>query len=117
MNSNKIKHFIPKFFDSFILLDVRRKDLTKMAQIKSQIKRIKTNEKSRQRNVSYRSHIATESKKVRLACEKKDVEGAKAALKVALRLIDKSVTAGVYTRNTAARKKSTLNRMVNELSK
>ena len=117
MNSNKIKHFIPNFLDSFILLDVRRKDLVKMAQIKSQIKRIKTNEKSRQRNVSYRSHIATESKKVRLACEKKDVEGAKAALKVALRLIDKSVTAGVYTRNTAARKKSTLNRMVNELSK
>ena len=34
------------------------------------------------------------------ACEKKDVEGAKAALKVALRLIDKSVSAGVYTRNT-----------------
>ena len=88
-----------------------------MAQIKSQIKRIKTNEKSRQRNVSYRSHIATESKKVRLAVEKKDVEGAKAALKVALRLIDKSVTAGVYTRNTAARKKSSLNRLVNELLK
>ena len=88
-----------------------------MAQIKSQIKRIQTNEKSRQRNVSYRSHIATESKKVRLACEKKDLEAARAALKVACKLIDKSVTAGVYTRNTAARKKSSLNRLVNELAK
>lgn len=88
-----------------------------MAQIKSQIKRIQTNEKSRQRNVSYRSHIATESKKVRLAVEKKDVQAAQEALKVALKLIDKSVTAGVYTRNTAARKKSSLTKAVNSLTK
>jgi len=88
-----------------------------MAQIKSQIKRIETNEKARQRNVAYRSRIATESKKVRLACEKKDVEAAKAQLKVALKLIDKSVTAGVYARNTAARKKSSLTKLVNSLEK
>ena len=88
-----------------------------MAQIKSQIKRIGTNEKARQRNVSYRSRIATQSKKVRVACEKNDAETAAKELKLAIKLIDKSVTAGVYTRNTAARKKSSLNRMVNELSK
>ncbi|MCR5333009.1 MAG: 30S ribosomal protein S20 [Bacilli bacterium] len=88
-----------------------------MAQIKSQMKRIQTNEKARQRNVAVRSRIATESKKVRVAVEKKDVEGAKAALKVAIRLIDKSVTDGVYARNTAARKKSSLTRLVNELAK
>ena len=88
-----------------------------MAQIKSQIKRIQTNEKSRQRNVSYRSHIATASKKVRLAVEAKDAKAAQEALKVATKLIDKSVTAGVYTRNTAARKKSTLCALVNGLSK
>jgi small subunit ribosomal protein S20 len=88
-----------------------------MAQIKSQIKRIETNEIARQRNVAYRSRIATESKKVRLACEKKDVEAAKAQLKVALKLIDKSVTAGVYARNTAARKKSSLTKLVNSLEK
>ena len=88
-----------------------------MAQIKSQIKRIETNEKARQRNVSYRSRIATESKKVRVAVEKKDVEAAKEALKVANKLIDKSVTAGVYTRNTAARKKASLTKLVNSLSK
>ena len=88
-----------------------------MAQIKSQIKRIQTNEKSRQRNVSIRSHIATASKKVRAAVEAKDVKAAQEALKVALKLIDKSVTAGVYTRNTAARKKSSLSKLVNELGK
>lgn len=88
-----------------------------MAQIKSQIKRIETNEKARQRNVAYRSRIATQSKKVRVACEKKDVEAAKAELKLAIKLIDKSVTAGVYTRNTAARKKSSLTKLVNSLAK
>jgi len=88
-----------------------------MAQIKSQIKRIGTNEKARQRNVSYRSRIATESKKVRVAVDNKDAKAAAEALKVALKLIDKSVTAGVYTRNTAARKKSSLTKLVNGLAK
>lgn len=88
-----------------------------MAQIKSQIKRIRTNELARQRNVSYRSRIATASKKVRVAVEKKDAEAAKEALKVATKLIDKSVTAGVYARNTAARKKSSLVKLVNSLDK
>jgi len=88
-----------------------------MAQIKSQIKRIQTNEKARQRNVSVRSQVATASKKVRLAVEKKDVEAAELALKNAIRLIDKSVTSGVYKRNTAARKKSSLNKLVNDLKK
>ena len=40
-----------------------------MAQIKSQMKRIRTNEEARQRNVAIRSRIATASKKVRVAVE------------------------------------------------
>ena len=86
-----------------------------MAQIKSQIKRIETNERSRQRNVAYRSRVATQCKKVRVAVEKKDVEAANKELKAAIKLIDKSVTAGVYARNTAARKKSYLQRLVNSV--
>ena len=88
-----------------------------MAQIKSQIKRIGTNEKARQRNVAYRSRISTQSKKVRVAVEKKDAKVAAEELKLAIKLIDKSVTAGVYTRNTAARKKSSLTKLVNSLAK
>lgn len=88
-----------------------------MAQIKSQIKRIETNEKARQRNVAVRSRVATESKKVRVAVEKGDAKLAAEALVLATKLIDKAVTAGVYTRNTAARKKSALQRLVNGLSK
>ena len=86
-----------------------------MANIKSQIKRNKTNEKARQRNVSIRSRIATESKKVVVLVEAGDKAKASEQLKLALKLIDKSVTAGVYTRNTAARKKSHLNKLVNEM--
>lgn len=86
-----------------------------MAQIKSQIKRAETNEKARQHNVAVRSEIATESKKVRLAVEKGDKKAAEAQLKVATRLIDKSVTGGVNSRNTAARKKATLQALVNAM--
>lgn len=88
-----------------------------MAQIKSQIKRIGTNEKARQRNVAVRSRIVTESKKVRLAVEKGDAKAALEALKVATRLLDKSVTSGVYARNTVARKKASLQKLVNGLAK
>ncbi len=88
-----------------------------MAQIKSQMKRIETNEKARQRNVAIRSRIATASKKVRVAVEKNDVEAANAALKEAIRLLDKSVTDGVYVRNTVARKKAALAKLVNGMAK
>lgn len=86
-----------------------------MAQIKSQMKRIITNEKTRQRNVSIRSEVRTASKKVRVAVEAKDLAAAEQALKVAVKLIDSSVTAGVAKRNTAARQKSELQRLVNGL--
>ncbi len=86
-----------------------------MAQIKSQMKRIITNEKARQRNVSIRSEVRTASKKVRVAVEAKDLAAAEQALKVAVKLIDSSVTAGVAKRNTAARQKSELQRLVNSL--
>ena len=86
-----------------------------MAQIKSQMKRIITNEKARQRSVSIRSEVRTASKKVRVAVEAKDLAAAEQALKVAVKLIDSSVTAGVAKRNTAARQKSELQRLVNGL--
>ena len=47
-----------------------------MANIKSQIKRNKTNEKARIRNISYKSKFRTAMKKVRVACEAKNVEEA-----------------------------------------
>ena len=86
-----------------------------MANIKSQVKRIRTNEKGRFNNVSVKTEVKTEMKKVRLAVEAKDLEKAEAALKVAVAKIDKSVSKGVQSKNTAARQKSHLQALVNSL--
>ena len=86
-----------------------------MANIKSQIKRIGTNEKARQRNAAAKSAIRTASKKVRLAVEAKDLEKAEALLKVAFQRIDKSVSDGIQHQNTASRQKATLQRLVNSI--
>ena len=76
-----------------------------MANIKSQIKRNRTNEEARKRNAS----------KVRLAVEAKDLAKAEEALKAAFRLIDKTVSDGVQHKNTAARQKGELQRLVNSI--
>ena len=86
-----------------------------MANIKSQIKRIGTNEKARKRNASAKSAIRTASKKVRLAVEAKDLEQAKVLLKKAYSLIDKSVSDGIQHKNTASRQKAALANLVNGL--
>ena len=87
-----------------------------MANIKSQIKRIGTNEKARQRNASAKSAIRTAMKKVRMAVEAKDLENAKVLLQKAYSLIDKSVSDGIQHRNTAARQKAELAKLVNGLN-
>lgn len=86
-----------------------------MANIKSQIKRNRTNEEARLRNKAAKSAIRTEIKKVRVAVEAKDVKAAEAALVSATRLIDKSVSDGVQHKNTAARQKSEISRLVNSI--
>ena len=86
-----------------------------MANIKSQIKRNRTNEKARQRNVSAKSAVRTAMKKVRLAVEAKDLAKAEEALKAAFRLIDKTVSDGIQHQNTAARQKGELQRVVNSI--
>lgn len=86
-----------------------------MANIKSQIKRIKTNEKARLRNQAVRSSVRTEIRKFNAAVEAGDKDGAAAQLRVASRALDKAVTKGVFHRNNAANKKSNMARAVNKL--
>ncbi len=86
-----------------------------MANIKSQIKRNRTNELARERNKAAKSALRTASKKVRLAVEAKDLAAAEKNLVEAFRLIDKSVSDGVQHKNTAARQKGELQRLVNSL--
>ena len=84
-----------------------------MANIKSQIKRNRQNEKARQRNKMVRSELQTRTKKVLTAAE--NGEETAEALKAAIRRIDTAATKGVLHKNTAARKKSRLVKQVRRL--
>ncbi|OKL49330.1 30S ribosomal protein S20 [Boudabousia marimammalium] len=79
-----------------------------MANIKSQKKRIKTNEKRRQRNQSVRSELRTLVRRTREAIEAGDKEAAESALQVACRKLDKAASKGVIHKNQAANRKSKL---------
>lgn len=81
-----------------------------MANIKSQKKRNKTNEKRRQRNVAVRTRLKTFVKKADEAFEQKDPEQIDAALRMAISEIDVAARKGVIHRNTASRRKSRLER-------
>ncbi|AOG60503.1 30S ribosomal protein S20 [Spiroplasma helicoides] len=78
-----------------------------MANIKSQEKRILTNEKSRLANKSFRSKVKTAIKKAALAKSEGTPEKEQ-LINSAVSLIDKSVTKGVWKQNKAAREKSRL---------
>ena len=83
-----------------------------MANIKSQIKRNKTNEKARVRNRAAKSELKTHVRKVRTAVSAGDADAAGEALKVASRKLDKAVSKGVIHQNQAANRKSGLAKLV-----
>jgi small subunit ribosomal protein S20 len=83
-----------------------------MPNIKSQKKRVKTNEGRRQRNVAVRSRVKTFVGKAQTAIAAKD-PNTKEAVIDAISQIDRAVSKGILHRNTAARKKSSLMRLVN----
>lgn len=86
-----------------------------MANIKSQIKRNRTNEKRRQRNQSTKTALRTAIRKVRAATEAGDKEQAGALLVATSRQLDKAASKGVIHQNQAANKKSALAQAVNKL--
>ncbi|MGW7490108.1 30S ribosomal protein S20 [Streptomyces sp. NPDC054786] len=79
-----------------------------MANIKSQMKRIKTNEKARQRNKAVKSTLKTAIRRTREAVEAGDLQKATAAQAEAGKKLDKAVSKGVIHKNAAANKKSAL---------
>ena len=86
-----------------------------MANIKSQLKRIKTNEKRTERNKAVKSELRTWIRKFREAAASGDKDAASDALKVASTKLDKAVSKGVIHANQAANKKSALAKRVNAL--
>lgn len=79
-----------------------------MANIKSQIKRIKTNEKARLRNKAVRSSLKTAIRRFRDAAASGDKATATTELRNAARELDKAVSKGVIHSNQAANKKSAM---------
>ena len=84
-----------------------------MANIKSQKKRIITNEKARLRNRAVRSELKTATRAVHDAVEAKNGAEAYAAALAACRLLDRAVTKGVIHKNQAANRKSGIMKLAN----
>ncbi len=86
-----------------------------MANIKSQIKRIRTNEAARMRNKSVRSSLKTAVRRFREAADTGDRAVALEAMGSAARQLDKAASKGVIHANQAANKKSAMAQRVNSL--
>jgi len=83
-----------------------------LANTKSAEKRARQNEKARLRNKIAKTRVKNLVKETRLATGQNTPEQALAALKKAIRAIDKAKSSGTIHRNTAARKISRLARLV-----
>jgi len=79
-----------------------------VANIKSQIKRIKTNQKASERNRAVKSEVKTSVRQAREAIKAGDKDKAQAAVKLATKKLDKAVSKGVLHKNQAANRKSAI---------
>jgi small subunit ribosomal protein S20 len=86
-----------------------------VANIKSQEKRIKTNESARLRNQAVKSSLRTAIRSFREAAESGDKAKAGELLESTNRKLDKAASKGVIHKNQAANKKSALSRAFNKL--
>ena len=86
-----------------------------MANIKSQIKRIRTNEAARMRNKSVKSSLKTAVRRFSAAADSGDKTAALEELTSASRQFDKAVSKGVIHANQAANKKSAMAQRANAL--
>lgn len=86
-----------------------------MANIKSQIKRIKQNDAAHERNKAVKSALKTSIRRFREAAEAGDADQAKALAAAANRKLDKAASAGVIHKNQAANKKSAISRRASSL--
>ncbi len=79
-----------------------------MANIKSQIKRIKQNNAAHERNKSVKSALKTSIRRFREAAETGNKDEAVELAHAASRKLDKAASAGVIHKNQAANKKSAI---------
>ena len=86
-----------------------------MANIKSAKKRIKVISKKTLRNKMIKSATKTAVKKAQLAIVAGDKAVAEVACKEAIAAIDRAYTKGIFHKNAAARRKSTIQRLYNAM--
>ncbi|MFP5022265.1 30S ribosomal protein S20 [Pseudonocardia phyllosphaerae] len=86
-----------------------------MANIKSQMKRVKTNEKRRQRNKSVKSSVKTAIRHFREAAEQGNTETAAELQRKASKALDKAASKGVIHKNQAANRKSAMAKRLNKV--
>lgn len=88
-----------------------------MANIKSQIKRNRQNEKRRVRNRVYRGEARTYIRRARVFIENGEIDEARATTKQAIMALDKAAVKGVIHKNNASRRKSRLMKQLAALEK
>jgi small subunit ribosomal protein S20 len=86
-----------------------------VANIKSQIKRNKQNEKARLRNKAVKSELKTSVRKFREAADAGNAEAAQTAMRAASTKLDKAASKGVIHKNQAANRKSAISKRVEQL--
>lgn len=87
-----------------------------MANLKSAIKRIDTNNKKHDLNKSVKSDMRTHIRQVEKLVEANDVDKAKETFNKTVRKIDKAVQKGVIHRNNGNRQKARLSKKINSIS-
>jgi small subunit ribosomal protein S20 len=87
-----------------------------VANIKSQIKRNRQNEKRRLRNKSVKSSLKTAIRKFHEATAAGDADKAGALLRDASRKLDKAASKGVIHKNQAANRKSAITKKLSGLT-
>ena len=88
-----------------------------MANIKSQIKRNKQNEKARQRNKAVKSELKTAVRKFREAADAGNADEATQAMRTASVKLDKAASKGVIHKKQAANRKSAIAQRAAQLTK
>ena len=86
-----------------------------MANIKSQIKRNKQNQKRRMRNRVYRGTARTYVRKAEAAIRVGDAQASQEEVLKAIKALDKAASKGVIHKNNAARRKSRLVKKLNSM--
>ncbi|KOO43859.1 30S ribosomal protein S20 [Priestia koreensis] len=87
-----------------------------MPNIKSAIKRVKTNDARRAHNAQIKSSMRSAIKTFEALVASKDADNATSAFAVASKKLDKAARKGLIHKNVAARQKSRLAKQLNSLT-